>query len=127
MRVTLTRIRDVVRDGAIIRRFVYLVLLMTAFNWMSHGTQDVYPTFLSSTHASGAGLSSATARWIAVIYNIGAIIGGLTFGTLSQRFGRRYTITFCAVMGLPIVPLFAYSQSAAMLCLGAFLMQVVVQ
>ena len=128
MRVTRTRIRnDVVRDGAIIRRFVYLVLLMTAFNWMSHGTQDVYPTFLSSTHESGAGLSSETARWIAVIYNIGAIIGGLTFGTLSQRFGRRYTIIFCAVIGLPIVPLFAYSQSAAMLCLGAFLMQVVVQ
>jgi MFS transporter, SHS family, lactate transporter len=127
MRVTSTRIRDVVRNGAIIRRFVYLVLLMTAFNWMSHGTQDVYPTFLSSTDESGAALSSETARWIAVIYNIGAIIGGLTFGTLSQRFGRRYTIAFCAVIGLPIVPLFAYSQSAAMLCLGAFLMQVVVQ
>ncbi len=127
MRVTRTRIRDIIRDGAIIRRFVYLVLLMTAFNWMSHGTQDVYPTFLSSAHESGAGLSGETARWIAVIYNIGAIIGGLAFGTLSQRFGRRYTIAFCAVLGLPIVPLFAYSQSAAMLCLGAFLMQVVVQ
>ena len=127
MRVTRTRIRDVVRDGAIIRRFVYLVLRMTAFNWMSHGTQDVYPTFLSSTHESRAGLSSETARWIAVIYNIGAIIGGLTFGTLSQRFGRRYTIMFCAVIGLPIVPLFAYSQSASMLCLWSLLMQVVVQ
>jgi SHS family lactate transporter-like MFS transporter len=127
MRVTRTRLRDVLRTGAIIRRFVYLVLLMTAFNWMSHGTQDVYPTFLSSTHEGGAGLSSETARWIAVIYNIGAIIGGLVFGTLSQRFGRRYTIVFCAVLGLPIVPLFAYSQTAAMLCLGAFLMQVVVQ
>jgi SHS family lactate transporter-like MFS transporter len=127
MRVTRTRIRDVIRTGAIIRRFVYLVLLMTAFNWMSHGTQDVYPTFLSSTHEGGAGLSSETARWIAVIYNIGAIGGGLVFGTLSQRFGRRYTIAFCAVMGLPIVPLFAYSHSAAMLCFGAFLMQVVVQ
>jgi MFS transporter, SHS family, lactate transporter len=127
MRVTQTRIRDVIRNGAIIRRFVYLVLLMTAFNWMSHGTQDVYPTFLSSSHESGAGLSTETARWIAVIYNIGAIVGGLVFGTLSQRFSRRYTIAFCAVLGLPIVPLFAYSQSAAMLCLGAFLMQLVVQ
>ncbi|MDT7761904.1 MAG: transporter, family, lactate transporter [Mycobacterium sp.] len=127
MRLTRTRIRDVIRNRAIIRRFVYLVLLMTAFNWMSHGTQDVYPTFLSSGHESGAGLSTETARWIVVIYNIGAIIGGLVFGTLSQRFGRRYTIAFCAVIGLPIVPLFAYSQSAAMLCLGAFLMQVVVQ
>ncbi|WP_197506578.1 MFS transporter, partial [Mycobacterium sp. E3339] len=48
MKLTSTRIRDVLRDGAIIRRFFYLVLLMTAFNWMSHGTQDVYPTFLTS-------------------------------------------------------------------------------
>jgi SHS family lactate transporter-like MFS transporter len=127
MKVTRTRIRDVLRDGTIIRRFIYLVLLMTAFNWMSHGTQDVYPTFLSATHNGGAGLSSEVARWIAVIYNIGAIIGGLVFGTLSQRFGRRHTIVFCAVLGLPIVPLFAYSQTAAMLCLGSFLMQVVVQ
>ncbi|AQT83166.1 MFS transporter [Mycolicibacterium litorale] len=127
MRSTSTSIRDVLLNPTIVRRFVYLVLLMTAFNWMSHGTQDVFPTFLSATHNGGAGLSTETARWIAVIYNIGAIIGGLVFGTLSQRFGRRYTIVFCAVLGLPIVPLFAFSQTAAMLCLGAFLMQVVVQ
>ena len=75
----------------------------------------------------GAGLSSATVKWIAVVYNIGAIIGGLFFGTLSQRFGRRYTVVFCALLGLPIVPLFAYSRTAAMLCLGSFLMQVCVQ
>ena len=62
-----------------------------------------------------------------MIYNIGAIIGGLVFGTLSERFGRRYTIAFCAVLGLPIVPLFAFSTTAAMLCLGSFLMQVMVQ
>ncbi|ORV18487.1 sugar transporter [Mycobacterium celatum] len=123
MRLTHTRIRDVLADPAIVRRFIYLVLLMTAFNWMSHGTQDVYPTFLSA----GAGLSPATTKSIVVIYNIGAIVGGLTFGTLSQRLGRRYTVVFCAVLGLPIVPLFAYSRTAAMLCLGAFLMQVVVQ
>jgi SHS family lactate transporter-like MFS transporter len=127
MRLTRTRFRDVLMDPRIIRRFIYLVLLMTAFNWMSHGTQDVFPTFLSATHNGGAGLSTVTARWIAVIYNIGAIIGGLVFGSLSQRFGRRYTIVFCALLGLPIVPLFAYSRTAAMLCLGAFLMQVVVQ
>jgi SHS family lactate transporter-like MFS transporter len=127
MRRTRTRIRDVLLDPRIIRRFIYLVLLMTAFNWMSHGTQDIYPTFLSATHNHGAGLPSATAKWIAVIYNVGAIIGGLVFGTLSQRFGRRYTIVFCAVLGLPIVPLFAYSHSAAMLCLGSFMMQLLVQ
>lgn len=127
MRLTKTRIRDVLGNPAIVRRFVYLVLLMTAFNWMSHGTQDVYPTFLTTTTDHGAGLSSLTARWIVVIYNIGAIIGGLAFGTLSQRFSRRYTIVFCAALGLPIVPLFAYSRTAAMLCLGSFLMQVFVQ
>lgn len=127
MRLTKTRIRDVLGNPAIVRRFVYLVLLMTAFNWMSHGTQDVYPTFLTATTDHGAGLSSLTARWIVVIYNIGAIIGALAFGTLSQRFSRRYTIVFCAALGLPIVPLFAYSRTAAMLCLGSFLMQVFVQ
>nr|WP_324677386.1 sialate:H+ symport family MFS transporter [Mycobacterium sp. 663a-19] len=127
MRLTSTRIRDVLRDAAIVRRFVYLVLLMTAFNWMSHGTQDVYPTFLGATANQGAGLPSATVKWIVVVYNVGAIIGGLVFGTLSQRFSRRYTVVFCAVLGLPIVPLFAYSRTAAMLCLGSFLMQVCVQ
>ncbi len=111
----------------IVRRFIYLVLLMAAFNWMSHGTQDVYPTFLSATHDGGAALSHASAKWIVVIYNIGAIIGGLLFGSLSQRFGRRHTVVFCAVLGLPIVPLFAYSHTAAMLCLGSFLMQFAVQ
>lgn len=127
MRLTQTSLRDVVMNPVVIRRFAYLVLLMTAFNWMSHGTQDVYPTFLSAVDNSGAGLSSATAKWIAVVYNVGAIIGGLVFGSLSQKYGRRYTIIFCALLGLPIVPLFAYSTTAAMLCLGSFLMQLVVQ
>ncbi|WP_157117286.1 MFS transporter [Nocardia vaccinii] len=128
MKLTQTRIRDIIRNPVIVRRFVYLVLLMTAFNWMSHGTQDVYPTFLSAPHAQGgAAISAVTAKWIAVVYNIGAILGGLLFGSLSERFGRRYTIIFCAVLGLPIVPLFAYSTTAAMLCLGSFLMQLMVQ
>lgn len=127
MKLTSTRIRDVLRNGAIIRRFVYLALLMTAFNWMSHGTQDVYPTFLGAHANQGAALSSTTVKWIVVVYNVGAIIGGLVFGTLSQRFSRRYTVVFCAILALPIVPLFAYSRGAAMLCLGSFLMQLFVQ
>ena len=127
MRLTRTRIRDVLLNPAVVRRFVYLVILMTAFNWMSHGTQDVYPTFLQAHHSGGAGVSSETAKLIAVIYNVGAIIGGLVFGGLSERFGRRHTIVFCALLGLPIVPLFAFSHTAAMLCLGSFLMQVAVQ
>jgi SHS family lactate transporter-like MFS transporter len=127
LRVNRVSFRQVLFNATVVRRFVYLIVLMTAFNWMSHGTQDVYPTFLKAHDNGGAGLSATTATWIAVIYNVGAIIGGLVFGTLSERFGRRYTIVFCAVIGLPIVPLFAYSHAAAMLCLGSFLMQVMVQ
>jgi SHS family lactate transporter-like MFS transporter len=127
MKVTQTRFKDVFLDGKVLRRFGYLIVLMTAFNWMSHGTQDVYPTFLKATDQGGAGLSESTALTIAIIYNIGAIIGGLFFGSRSERFGRRYTIAFCAVLALPIVPLFAFSTSAAMLCLGSFLMQICVQ
>jgi len=127
MQLTSTRIRDVLRNSAVVRRFAYLVLLMTAFNWMSHGTQDVYPTFLSSTAHQGAGLSSVTVKLIVVVYNVGAILGGLFFGTVSQRFGRRHTVIFCAVLALPIVPVFAFSHTAGMLCLGSFLMQVCVQ
>ncbi|ATA28526.1 sialic acid transporter NanT [Mycobacterium lepraemurium] len=126
LRLTSTRIRDVLRNGAIIRRFVYLVLLMTAFNWMSHGAQDL-PDVPRGHANHGAGLSSTTVKWIVVVYNVGAIIGGLVFGTLSQRFSCRYTVVFCAMLALPIVPLFAYSRTAAMLCLGSFLMQLFVQ
>jgi SHS family lactate transporter-like MFS transporter len=127
MQLTSTGFREVFLDAKVLRRFGYLIVLMTAFNWMSHGTQDVYPTFLKATDQSGAGLSETTALVIAMIYNVGAILGGLVFGSLSQRFGRRYTIAFCAVLGLPIVPLFAYSHTAGWLALGAFLMQVCVQ
>ncbi len=119
--------KEIFTNPVIVRRFVYLVLLMTAFNWMSHGTQDVYPTFLKETDDGGIGLSANTALWIAILYNVGAIIGGTTVGALSERLGRRRMIVLCAVLGLPIVPLFAYSTSVGMLCLGSFLMQVMVQ
>src|SRR5205823_2500005 len=79
MRSTGTSIRGVLLNPKVIRRFVYLILLMTAFNWMAHGTQDIYPNFLSSHTDGGAGLSTATAKWIAVLYNLGAITGGLIF------------------------------------------------
>jgi MFS transporter, SHS family, lactate transporter len=127
VRMTRTSFAQIFFNWATLRRFIYLVLLMTAFNWMSHGTQDVYPTFLKETEHGGIGLAPSTATWIAVVYNIGAILGGTVVGTLSQRFGRRISIIFCAVLALPIVPLFAYSNTAGMLMLGSFLMQVMVQ
>lgn len=55
-----------------------------------------------------------------MIYSVGGILGGMAFGTLSQRLGRCRTIVWCALLGLPIVPLFAYSRTAALLCLGSF-------
>jgi MFS transporter, SHS family, lactate transporter len=123
VRATQVKARTVFARPEVLRRFGYLILLMTAFNWMSHGTQDVYPTFLKE----GLGFSGDAALGIAVVYNIGAIVGGTLAGGLSQRFGRRRTIVVAALLGLPIVPLFALSTQAGWLVLGSFLMQMVVQ
>ena len=127
MRANKVSLVSALLNKAVLRRFGYLVVLMTAFCWLSHGPQDIYPTFLKSTEHGGAGLAATTATTIAIIYNFGALIGGFVFGGLSQRFGRRYTAAFCAALGLPVLPLFAYSTTAGMLCLGAFLMQIVIQ
>src|SRR6202162_1961119 len=102
---------------------IYAVVLMTAFNLFSHGTQDIYPTFLQVQQ----GLSAHTGSVIAVIYNIGAICGGILFGTLSERFGRRRCIIVSALLSLPVIPLWAFSDSPALLAIGAFLMQFTVQ
>ncbi len=105
------------------RVVVFMVLLMTGFNFLSHGTQDLYPTFLSVQRHFSPGMVGS----IAIIYNIGAILGGLTFGTLSQHWGRGRTIAIAALLVLPIIPLWAFSSTPALLALGAFLMQVMVQ
>src|SRR6202043_3472531 len=102
---------------------IYAIVLMTAFNFFSHGTQDLYPTFLEVQH----GLSPREVGLIAVIYNIGAICGGLLFGSLSERFGRRRIIIIAALLSLSVVPLWAFSASLVLLALGAFLMQFMVQ
>jgi SHS family lactate transporter-like MFS transporter len=101
---------------------IYAILLMTAYTFFSHGTQDLYPTFLQVQHHYGP----ATVKNIAVIYNIGAIIGSLTFGTISQSLGRRRTAITIALLSLPVVYLWAYSTTPVMLALGAFLIQVCV-
>jgi MFS transporter, SHS family, lactate transporter len=114
---------EILKQPAILRRFVYLVALMTAFNWMSHGTQDIYPTFLKK----GLGFSPNTALYIAIVYNVGAMIGGILLGSASERFGRRRIIVFSAALGLPVIPIFAASHSIGLVCLGSFLMQFFVQ
>ncbi|MER6417765.1 MFS transporter [Streptomyces sp. NPDC001137] len=114
---------QVFRNPAVLKRFVYLVALMTAFNWMSQGTQDVYPTFVKK----GLGLSPDTAIAIAVVYNIGAIIGGTVLGAYSERLGRRRTIMVAAAAGLAVVPFFVLSTAVGLLMLSSFLMQVCVQ
>ncbi|MFC0541943.1 MFS transporter [Kutzneria chonburiensis] len=83
MRATNTSVKSVLMNKAVLRRFSYLVVLMTAFCWLSHGPQDIYPTFLKSTDHGGTGLSASTTTTIAIIFNFGALIGGFVFGSLS--------------------------------------------
>ena len=103
--------------------FIWAVVLMTAFNFLSHGTQDIYPTFLEvqrdySAHTVGA---------IAMFYNVGAILGGLFFGALSQKIGRRKGIVIAALLVLPVAPLWVYASTPILLAIGAFLVQFFVQ
>jgi SHS family lactate transporter-like MFS transporter len=103
--------------------FLFLVLLMTAFMSFSHGTQDVYPTFLSVA----AKLSPETVGTIGVLYGIGSIAGGIVFGALSEKWGRKRAIVAAALLSIPVIPLYAYGHSAVTLGIGAVLMQFMVQ
>jgi len=105
------------------KRFLYLVLLMTAFNFFSHGTQDLYPTFLDSQrHFTPRVVSTIT-----VVANVGAITGGILFGLYSQRAGRRRAIVIASLLALPAIPLWAFAPTPVLLGLGAFLIQLMVQ
>lgn len=105
------------------KAFLYVTLLMTAFNFFSHGTQDMYPTFLQGKPP----LSHDVISTIAIVMNIGAIIGGITMGIYSQRVGRRRAIIIAALLALPIVPLWAFSATPFYLGMGAFFLQMAVQ
>jgi SHS family lactate transporter-like MFS transporter len=106
---------------AFLPTFLFLVLLMTAFMSFSHGTQDVYPTFLLTR------LSPETVGVIGVLYGFGSIAGGFVFGTLSERWGRKRAIVTAALLAIPVIPLYAYGHSAITLGIGAVLMQFMVQ
>jgi MFS transporter, SHS family, lactate transporter len=103
--------------------FLFVIVLMTAFTSFSHGTQDMYPTFLQK----GLGYSSTVTGILGVIYNVGAVMGGFCFGTLSEKWGRKRAIITAALLAIPIAPLFAYGHTPWALGLGAFLMQFMVQ
>jgi SHS family lactate transporter-like MFS transporter len=103
--------------------FLFLVLLMTAFMSFSHGTQDVYPTFLTVF----AKLKPGTVGLIGVLYGFGSIAGGIAFGTLSEKWGRKRAIVAAALLSIPVIPLYAYGHSAITLGIGAVLMQFMVQ
>jgi len=113
--------------GNILKRhwllFIYVILLMTAFNAMSHGTQDMYQTFLGEQR----GLSVQAKSVIGIIYAVGAICGGILVGHLSQKFGRRRLIIITAICGIILIPVWVFSPALSMLVAGGFLMQFMVQ
>ncbi|MBI3645548.1 MAG: MFS transporter [Acidobacteriales bacterium] len=103
--------------------FLYLVGMMSCMHFLSHGTQDLYPHFLKSTH----GFSTSTVANIAILYNVGSLLGAVIFGQLSERIGRRRSLVTAALLSLCVIPLWAFGGSLGVLALGAFLMQVGVQ
>jgi MFS transporter, SHS family, lactate transporter len=113
-------IRELVKHWKIA---LYLVVLMTAFNFFSHGTQDLYPTFLQKQHH----FDTHTVGILAAVMNVGAIVGGIGFGIWSEKLGRRRTIVIASLLALPIIPLWAFSSTPVLLALGGFLIQVAVQ
>jgi MFS transporter, SHS family, lactate transporter len=114
-------LRDILKRHWLL--FIYVILLMTAFNAMSHGTQDMYQTFLGEQR----GLSVKEKSIIGIIYAVGAICGGILVGHLSQRFGRRRLIIITVMCSIILIPAWVFSPGLAMLIAGGFLMQFTVQ
>ncbi len=116
--------RNLARDSlTYLGSFLYLVLLTFALNLFSHGSQDLYPTFLQKNH----GFSPQIVGVIAIVYNVGALLGGIFFGSWSERIGRRRAIVFAALLAIPLIPLWAFAPTAPLLALGAFVMQFMIQ
>ena len=102
---------------------LYMIVLMAAFNAFSHGTQDLYPTFLQQQHHFSTHLTGT----LTAIMNVGAIVGGIGFGIWSETIGRKRTIIIASLLALPVLPLWAFASTPILLGIGAFLMQVAVQ
>ncbi len=103
--------------------FSYLVLLMTLMLFLSHGTQDLYPDFLKTARR----FTAASVSYIAIFYNVGAVLGAVVFGQLSEDWGRRRSMIAALLMALCMIPAWAFGHSWFVLALGAFLLQVGVQ
>src|SRR6476469_6417754 len=103
--------------------FLYAALLMTAFNYMSHGTQDLYPTYLEKQRGFGVNAKSM----ISIVYALGAICGGVIIGSLSQHWGRRRVIILSALGGMLLIPLWIFAPNTGLLILGGFAIQFMVQ
>jgi len=117
------RVSPIVEIGRHWKIALYLVILMTAFNFFSHGTQDQYPTFLQKQH----GFDTHTTGILAAVMNVGAIVGGIAFGIWSERIGRLRAIIVASLLALPVIPLWAFASTPLLLGIGAFLIQVAVQ
>ncbi|KAI9301176.1 major facilitator superfamily domain-containing protein [Cunninghamella echinulata] len=104
-------------------RLIYMVIFAAFFNFFSHGSQDLYPTFLTIQ----LGYSEQEKTVTSVIYNIGAIVGGTLFGYLSNYLGRRFVVCICAIGAGAFIPLWAFGPSISSLQFGSFMMQFFVQ
>lgn len=106
-----------------LRSVIYLVILMTFMMFLSHGTQDLYPDFLKHSR----GIAATTVPYVAILYNIGAVIGAIIFGELSQKIGRRRSMIAALAVSVVVMPIWAFGGTLFILCAGAFLMQAGVQ
>jgi len=105
--------------------FAYMIVLMFAFNAFSHGSQDMYHTFEEVNLRLPTG--SGAAFLLVALLNLGALAGGLFFGTWSEKVGRRRAMIVAALLAIPVIPLWTHGGSLWLLGLGAFLIQVMVQ
>jgi len=103
--------------------FLYLVALMAAMNFISHGTQDLYPTFLQRQRH----FDVSTTALITGLSMFGALLGGIVFGHFSDRTGRRRAMVCAELLGMAAVPLWIMARSQPLILLGAFVMQFMVQ
>ncbi len=103
--------------------FLLLIVLMTGLTSLSHGTQDLYPTFLKTVYR----LPPRTVSVVAIVATLGALAGGPTWGALSERWGRRAALAASALLAIPMIPLWIWGHSPLLLALGGFLMQFMVQ